>query len=351
MYFVTDDSLRWGFGLGVPLTAAQVDDNFWELLSRVVALEDHPEAGRGIDDVTIVSDQMTFHFSDSTTQTITVPVAMFHDIGTWPATTIVSYLDLFDYGGALYYVLQDHTTASTFDAAATDGSGHPLYRLIMSQPAGTMPAGGTAGQFLRKTDATDYNAHWYGSWLTDQQDVLVDTTIVDGDVLTWDGGIERWINKPPSLPAPSSGSLGGVESIGPVSHEWINSIGTDGVPTLTQPDFADLSGIIGIMQARQTDITTLGTSGSVTIDDSTANVFSVTPSGAITFTAPTQTRGAQIILLVFTSGTSSYTLSFDSNFHVTGTLATGTADSKIFAITFYSDGTHYYETSRTAAMS
>lgn len=44
------------------------------------------------------------------------------------------------------------------------------------------------------------------------------------------------------LPAPTSATLGGVESIAAISHNWINSISTAGVPVLSQPAIADISG-------------------------------------------------------------------------------------------------------------
>jgi hypothetical protein len=43
------------------------------------------------------------------------------------------------------------------------------------------------------------------------------------------------------LPNPSASTLGGIESIAAVSHKWINTISTSGVPGLTQPAAADLS--------------------------------------------------------------------------------------------------------------
>lgn len=46
------------------------------------------------------------------------------------------------------------------------------------------------------------------------------------------------------LPNPSSSSLGGVQSKAAVSHQWINSISTSGVPALSQPAFSDISGTI-----------------------------------------------------------------------------------------------------------
>jgi hypothetical protein len=50
------------------------------------------------------------------------------------------------------------------------------------------------------------------------------------------------------LPFPSSSTIGGVESIAQVSHEWINSISNLGVPSLSQPAFTDISGTLGVSQ-------------------------------------------------------------------------------------------------------
>jgi hypothetical protein len=45
------------------------------------------------------------------------------------------------------------------------------------------------------------------------------------------------------LPNPASSSLGGIQSAAGVSHQWISSISTSGVPGLTQPGISDLSGL------------------------------------------------------------------------------------------------------------
>jgi hypothetical protein len=42
------------------------------------------------------------------------------------------------------------------------------------------------------------------------------------------------------LPTPTASTLGGVESAGPTTHEWINEIDTSGVPHLSQPTSADV---------------------------------------------------------------------------------------------------------------
>ena len=47
---------------------------------------------------------------------------------------------------------------------------------------------------------------------------------------------------PAQIPTPTATTIGGVESIGPVAHEWIDEIDTSGVPHLSQPDYSDLTG-------------------------------------------------------------------------------------------------------------
>lgn len=44
------------------------------------------------------------------------------------------------------------------------------------------------------------------------------------------------------LPNPTATTLGGIESLAAVSHKWINTISTSGVPSATQPAFTDISG-------------------------------------------------------------------------------------------------------------
>lgn len=45
------------------------------------------------------------------------------------------------------------------------------------------------------------------------------------------------------LPNPTASTLGGVESITAVAHQWVSAISTSGVPALTQPAAADISGL------------------------------------------------------------------------------------------------------------
>lgn len=47
---------------------------------------------------------------------------------------------------------------------------------------------------------------------------------------------------PGRLPNPTASTLGGIQSLAAVSHNWINTISTSGVPSATQPAFVDISG-------------------------------------------------------------------------------------------------------------
>lgn len=80
------------------------------------------------------------------------------------------------------------------------------------------------------------------------------------------------------------------------------------------------------------------------------DTYTLTPTGSVSINAPVVGRAnAEFTLKILTSGTSSFTQTFNTNFKSTGTLATGTADAKTFYVRFKSDGTTWNEISRTAA--
>jgi hypothetical protein len=82
-----------------------------------------------------------------------------------------------------------------------------------------------------------------------------------------------------------------------------------------------------------------------------AQVFAITPGVAMTINAvPDGLPGQEYVLIVTTSGTSSFVVTFGTAFKTTGTLATGTADAKVFVLRFVSKGSSVVEVSRTAAM-
>lgn len=62
------------------------------------------------------------------------------------------------------------------------------------------------------------------------------------------------------LPAPSSSTLGGVESMAPVAHNWLDGISASGIPHASQPGCADLSGAAASCSIDATNATNI-TSG------------------------------------------------------------------------------------------
>lgn len=85
---------------------------------------------------------------------------------------------------------------------------------------------------------------------------------------------------------------------------------------------------------------------------SSTSAYTLVPDQAATINAVTTgaIAGRDYFLVITTSGTSSFTLTFGTAFKTTGTLATGTVSAKVFVMHFIFDGTNYNEVSRTAAM-
>jgi hypothetical protein len=127
----------WGAGTGAPNSAAQVDGNFHDVDQRIVALNADLAEGKRIDSVSHTDNDMTFHFTDGTSQTIPLPIATITYVGQWTNSTpytrgqMVSVRAL-----GMFQVLVDHTTPplpAGFDPNATDGSTdeNPLYSFWM----------------------------------------------------------------------------------------------------------------------------------------------------------------------------------------------------------------------------
>lgn len=96
------------------------------------------------------------------------------------------------------------------------------------------------------------------------------------------------------------------------------------------------------------------TAGSTVVfaPDQTSTFLTLTPAQAETIngTVTNAVKGRLYTLKITTSGTSSYTLTFSTNFKTTGTLATGTVSAKVFVMLFVFDGTTFNDVSRTTAM-
>ncbi|WP_395746615.1 hypothetical protein [Prosthecobacter sp.] len=108
------------------------------------------------------------------------------------------------------------------------------------------------------------------------------------------------------------------------------------------------SGTVGL---QATSALTSATTISVT-PGSSVSAYTLTPAHTATINAVTTgaIAGRAYYLVVTTSGSSSYTLTFGTAFKTTGTLASGTSSGKVFVIHFIFDGTNFNEVSRTTAM-
>lgn len=93
---------------------------------------------------------------------------------------------------------------------------------------------------------------------------------------------------------------------------------------------------------------TSATTGTMTVNMTTA-VITITPTGDCTFNASGGLVGQVATFCVTTTGVTSRTLTFGTNFRKTGTLATGTTAARFFSVSFLCvDGTIWQEIARTA---
>lgn len=91
------------------------------------------------------------------------------------------------------------------------------------------------------------------------------------------------------------------------------------------------------------------TTGAMTIN-MTSSIITITPTGNCTFNASGGVAGQILTFHITTSGTTSFTMTFGTNFRKVGTLATGTTSARFFSISFRClDGTIWTEIARTAA--
>lgn len=146
--FRTTDPDRWGSGNGLGtggnLTPLQFDENMWELLTRIQALENDPPTAVSILSITVVGTQMQINLTDGSHQgPFDLPIATFNMTGDWVNNMTYARLDMVSVPGrGLYMVLIGHTTdpsPAVFDPTATDedtGSptfGEPLYQLVFGE--------------------------------------------------------------------------------------------------------------------------------------------------------------------------------------------------------------------------
>lgn len=142
----------WGAGKGSNLTPAEVDGNFYFLDQLIETLSD-ALLPVGIDEITMVGNQLTFTLTDTTTfGPFTTPTAAMRWRGAWADLAIYVSNDVVTDGTAVYLVLQSHTAAMPFDPARVIG-GLPVYEAML---AGAGAGGGGGISQVITTASTEY---------------------------------------------------------------------------------------------------------------------------------------------------------------------------------------------------
>lgn len=139
--YVSSDSTKWGTGQGAPLTAPQHDNNVYEVVTRVVALE-AIQLGKSVEDITSSGNIVTFHMSDDSRVDIAFELPDFRYRGTWVNATAYAVNDIITVSGSgIYRVKIAHTSAasgsfnpeSTDESTSGDGS-DAIYELWLPEP-------------------------------------------------------------------------------------------------------------------------------------------------------------------------------------------------------------------------
>jgi len=321
----------WGAGTLEKLTKAQFDGNTWETQQRLAALEAIAIAANNVIGINRVGNSMVFVFEDYTEISVDMGDPLLPFAGEWLPDTFYQAKKWISTPLGLYEINVDHTTDPySFDPEATNGETN-LYNELLPIIS-NIPSGGAPGSVLRKADYNDYVTLWqsFADFVDDIESELDLSAI--------------------GLPLPTPTTLGGVFSYEPVATEFLTGIDTDGTPLGAQPDFSDLSGSLSVAQTRYPAVYALATSGTISLDPDLGVIFSMVPSGDATINAASAPVGAKIYLIITTSGTTSWTITFGTNFKSTGTLATGTVTAKKFVVCFICDGVNFNEESRTTAM-
>lgn len=136
------------------------------------------------------------------------------------------------------------------------------------------------------------------------------TSLTNGDILQYNGTNGRFENVPANFATSAQGAL---------------------ATTAQQRSYAALA------------------NGTTAMGLATNNVVKVTPTASATYTTTVPSAGTRCSIIILTSGSSSYTITFGTGFKTTGTLSTGVTTSRNFVIDFISDGTNLLETGRTTA--
>lgn len=144
------------------------------------------------------------------------------------------------------------------------------------------------------------------------------------------------------LPNPGASSLGGVQSIAAVTHQFLTSISTLGVPTQAQPAFTDISGLIKASQ--QPALVATAFTATPVFDASAGSSFTITLTGAVTSSSVTNPTAGQTITFIITQdGSGSHAFAFPANFK--GATVIDSAANHVSVQSFIWDGSAWRATS------
>jgi hypothetical protein len=339
-YVTTDGAGRWT-GTGATLTAAQFDLDLYTLQSAINGLSLTPGVG-----VSAISQPtagtLLFTMTDATTQgPFSLPVGQFNFRGNWAASTAYTVNDIFQQNGTVYAVVGAHTSGSTFDAGINDGAGHNYLKVMFTFPSDALPSGGTTGQALVKVSGTDYDCGWAtllkaSNNLSDVVSASTARTNLGLGALATLSTVDLAANVSTTILPVANGGTGTAT---PGLVQGANVTVSGAWPNQTVAS-ANAPLVVAALSA---------TTGTVSLDLSTCDIATVTPTGNITINAAAA-LAKTVSLIVTTSGTTSRTITFGTNFKSSGTLATGTVSGKCFIVKFEGEGVNFYEFARSAAL-
>jgi hypothetical protein len=130
----TDDNAQWGVGLGRDLNPEEIDQNFYDVETRLEGVEQNPVLPNEIETISVDGNRMTITMADHTTfGPYILPQAAFRFTGAFQPNHDYRLYDFLVANDGLYMVLHDFTSGDTF-VFGSDAQG-PFYHFILPFPS------------------------------------------------------------------------------------------------------------------------------------------------------------------------------------------------------------------------
>lgn len=98
-------------------------------------------------------------------------------------------------------------------------------------------------------------------------------------------------------------------------------------------------------------IVALSTGPTISLDPTAGGLFTLVPVQSCTINAASlPTKHQRVVIVITTSGTTAYTITFGTHFKTQGTLSTGGTSGKVFCLGFECDGVNFNEVSGRTSM-